>query len=223
VNSKPVIAFDMDGVLADVRDSYLATIAATVEHFTGTAVSLATIEEYKEHSGWNNDWELAHELIRNSGAIHVAYQEVVDVFQRLFLGQNFDGLIAREKWIPRQGVLEGFALTNRLAIFSGRPRDEIDYSLRRFAPRVEWACIVADEDVSKPKPSPDGLQIMTEKIGLVPLTYVGDSIDDARSAGAAGVPFIGIARPDQSALRQTLYSEGAKAVVENVNQLEEAL
>ena len=33
--SKPILVFDMDGVLVDVTASYRETIARTVEHFTG--------------------------------------------------------------------------------------------------------------------------------------------------------------------------------------------
>ena len=145
------------------------------------------------------------------------------MFQEIFLGDNFNGLILQEIWIPQGDCLQRLGQTNRLAIFSGRPRAEIDFTLKRFAPGVTWACIVADEDVSHPKPAPDGLRIVAEKTKSQNLAYVGDSVDDARSARASNVSFIGVADRNQASLAQALCAEGAMAIVESVNELEEVL
>jgi phosphoglycolate phosphatase-like HAD superfamily hydrolase len=63
--------------------------------------------------------------------------------------------------------------------------------------------------------------------GLTPQAwYVGDSVDDARCARAAGVPFIGVAAaasPGREALVALFEAEGARAVVDDINSLEEAL
>jgi phosphoglycolate phosphatase-like HAD superfamily hydrolase len=56
--------------------------------------------------------------------------------------------------------------------------------------------------------------------------YVGDTVDDARAAKAAGVPFVGVAAVDAHFREETvalLEAEGARAVVESVNELEGAL
>src|SRR5262245_54658767 len=45
--TKPILVFDMDGVLVDVTESYRETIARAVEHFTGSAISREKIQEYK--------------------------------------------------------------------------------------------------------------------------------------------------------------------------------
>ena len=217
-----MLVFDMDGVLADVRDSYLSAISLTVDHFTSAPAPRETIDHYKQAGGWNNDWQLAHELIRQAGQ-KIPYDQVVSVFQQIFLGDNFDGLILKEKWIPQDDCLERLGQTNRLAIFSGRPRAEIDFTLKRFAPGVIWACIVGDEDVSRPKPAPDGLRMVAEWTKSQNLAYVGDSVDDARSARASNVSFIGVAERNQASLAQALCAEGATAVVESVNELEEVL
>jgi phosphoglycolate phosphatase-like HAD superfamily hydrolase len=53
--------------------------------------------------------------------------------------------------------------------------------------------------------------------------YTGDTVDDARSAKAAGVPFIGIASP--AALRRDelialFEGEGAQAIIPDINEIE---
>lgn len=213
-----VLVFDMDGVLAEVSGSYLATISATVAHFTGKAASPEIIAQYKKAGGWNNDWELSQKLILDLGARDVPYGEVVEVFQSYFLGPNHDGLITRENWIPAEGLLACLAEKHALAIFTGRLRLEVDITLARFAPEVRWVSIIADGE-TKPKPAPDGLLAITAAHAGSRLTYVGDNVDDARSAWAAGVRFIGVTDGDER-LAEILKSNGALAVVASVNELE---
>jgi phosphoglycolate phosphatase-like HAD superfamily hydrolase len=60
----------------------------------------------------------------------------------------------------------------------------------------------------------------------VTLTYVGDTVDDARSAASAGVRFIGVAHHGvhQRERLLGLFAEaGAVTVVEDINQLPEVL
>jgi phosphoglycolate phosphatase-like HAD superfamily hydrolase len=55
---------------------------------------------------------------------------------------------------------------------------------------------------------------------------VGDTVDDARSARAAGVAFIGVAAAGHSTRSEILRlfaEENAVAVVENVNEIEGVL
>jgi len=112
----------------------------------------------------------------------------------------------------------------RLAVFTGRPRDEAGLTLRRFAGPLTFDPIVALEDVTHPKPAPDGLlRIALDNPGAK-LFYVGDSIDDARSARAAGVPFIGIAAPSNPRYLDLVFlfqEERAWAIVDDINYLDE--
>jgi HAD superfamily phosphatase len=87
--------------------------------------------------------------------------------------------------------------------------------------------IVADDNVVRSKPAPDGLLDIRAAYPDKPITYVGDTIDDARSAQAAGnVRFIGIAHnnnPRRNELITLLRENGAIAVLESVNELEAVL
>src|SRR5690242_17336139 len=117
-----LLIFDLDGVLVDVADSYRETIIRTIEHFTGRRVTRDFIQEIKNRGGFNDDWALSHRVIRDFGS-DAEYQDVVDYFQRLFLGEKGDGqgdaLIQRERWVPRDGLLERLAEQRRFAIFTG--------------------------------------------------------------------------------------------------------
>jgi HAD superfamily phosphatase len=220
---RPVLVFDMDGVLVDVADSYRAAIASTVEHFSGRAISHDLIQQYKNSGGWNNDWALSHKLILDTANVDFPYDEIVAVFQSHFLGKNNDGLIVRERWIPADGLLEKLAITHRLAIFTGRPRAEVALTLIRFVPNIEWSEIIADGEVANAKPAADGLIAIEAAHPGCTLTYFGDTIDDAQSARAAGIRFIGVGDSRSEGLRELLKSEGAEAVIENINEIEEVL
>jgi len=84
--------------------------------------------------------------------------------------------------------------------------------------------IVAMEDVAQKKPAPDGLLRIAAANPDAKLIYVGDSIDDARSARAAKVPFIGIAAPSNPTYLDLVFlfqEEQAHAIVDDINYLEE--
>ncbi len=218
-----VLVFDMDSVLAEVGGSFMAAIQATVQHFAGVEVSLAQIAAYKKAGGWNNDWLLSQKLIVDLGKREVPYAEVVAAFQRFFFGTDeVEGLILRETWIPESGLLERLAERYALAIFTGRTRDELGPTLRRFAPTIEWSITITEEDVASSKPAPDGLLAIAAAHPASELIYVGDNVDDARSARSAGVRFIGVSEGDEE-LAALLRTDGAEAVVESVNQLEALL
>src|SRR5271157_5202220 len=89
---KPILVFDMDGVLVDVTESYRETIARTVEHFTGVKPAAGTIQECKNQGGFNDDWKLSHHLVTSAG-VDAPFEEVQDRFQSIFLGNGNDGLM----------------------------------------------------------------------------------------------------------------------------------
>jgi len=209
-----VIVFDMDGVLVDVRESYRETIVRTVEHFTGKTVPRRLIQDFKNRGGWNNDWELSQRLCAEHG-VEVRYDAVVAYFNHLFLEQ---GLIHRERWLPRPGFIEDLAKHYTLAIFTGRNTPELGITLDREGCRHRFLTVTSD-DVTRFKPDPEGLlKIMAAHPGRE-LLYIGDSVDDARSARAAGVPFVGIAAADPE-LAGLLQNERALAVLDDINELE---
>jgi HAD superfamily hydrolase (TIGR01548 family) len=218
-----MIVFDMDGVLVEVTESYRESIRQTVRHFTGREISYELIQQYKNSGGWNNDWALSQKIAADLG-VDASYETVIEEFQKIFLGANGSrGLILREKWIAQPGALERLAGNFELAIYTGRPRDEAQLTLDRFASRLTFAPIVTADDVARGKPHPEGLEKIRAMRPAQQLWYIGDTVDDARCARAAGVPFIGVA--SQAANRRgelldLFASENAATVLEDINSLE---
>ena len=223
--ARQLIVFDMDGVLVDVTESYREAIVRTVAHFTGTEITRAQIQDYKNQGGWNDDWRLSHHIISGLG-VTVNFQSVVDHFQLLFHGNGADGLILREQWIARDGLFDRLCPRCDLAVFTGRMRWEAEYTLRRFAPSLRFDPIIGIEDVAVPKPAPEGLVKIVAAANAAKAWYVGDTVDDARCARSAGVPFIGIASPHSPRLAELtalFHAENAVAVLDDINHLESVI
>ena len=79
--SQPVLVFDMDGVLADVTESYRETIARTVEHFTGAEISPRRIQDFKNRGGFNDDWQLTHHTSLSAASIRRVWARVPTVIR----------------------------------------------------------------------------------------------------------------------------------------------
>ncbi len=225
VSAPSLLIFDMDGVLVDVRESYRLAIAETVQHFTGAPVSNDTIQQFKMQVGWNDDWRLSHRLIQDAG-VHVLLEDVVAYFQSVFRGDTgYSGLIQNETWIAQDGLFERLGRRHRLAIFTGRFREEAEVTLRRFAPHT-FDPVVATDELQNGKPHPEGLLKICAAVPHERVFYLGDTADDARSAEAAGVPFIAIVGPGTPCLDEsiTAFREGgAVDVLASINELEPAL
>ena len=212
-----VLVFDMDGVLVEVSESYRETIVRTVEHFTRKIITRAQIQDYKNQGGWNNDWALSQKICKDLG-VELPYATVVEYFNYLFLDQ---GLIHRERWLPRDGLLDRLGSKFELAIFTGRTTQEAEITLNREGVRDRFLLITSN-DVEREKPAPDGLLKIASLKPASKLLYVGDTVDDARCARAANVPFIGIAAPAherRAELLQLFSLEGAIQVLGEINEI----
>ena len=100
-------------------------------------------------------------------------------------------------------MLERLGERFELAIFTGRTTEEAEITLKREGVRDRFLLVTAD-DVEREKPAPDGLLKIAAHASWKKLLYVGDTVDDARCARAADVPFIGIAAPAHSPRRDEL-------------------
>ncbi len=222
--TRPMLVFDMDGVLVDVTESYRETIARTVEHFTGRPIERRAIQEYKNQGGFNDDWRLTHHIVTTAG-VDAGLDLVTARFQEIFRGSGgTEGLMLRERWVAQPGTLEKLSREFRFAVFTGRPKDEALITLERFAAGLVFDPVIAMEDVTERKPAPEGLTRILETVEAGKLYYIGDTVDDARCARAAGVPFIGVAAPSNPLYLDLVFlfqEEHSFAIVDDINYLEE--
>ena len=217
------LLLDMDGVLVDVRGSFRRAIAETVRHFAGVAPAPGAVQAKKDAGGFNNDWVLSQSLLRDMGH-DVAFDDVVEVFNGIYLGRDHDGLIATEPPAIRTETLEALASQYRLALVTGRPDADAQWTLDRFG----WAGLVPvvvgmDRQSGREKPDPFGLTLALSEIGVEAedAAFAGDTVDDVAAAVAAGCTPIGVVPPghDLDAHGRTLMTAGARVVLSTPDAL----
>lgn len=217
-----VVVFDMDGVLVDPAETFRRALIDTVRHFAGVTITQDDIVRIKNGGGFNDDSEIARLAIREAG-FDADMSEIRTFGRALYWGDNADGYIRNERWLVDPGVLERLAAGRRLAIFTGRGMQSATHTLRRFCSQIDFDPIVTHEQVEHLKPAPDGLLLIRRTVPDGDILFVGDNVDDCRSALAAGVRFVGIAAPDTPRHEETkaLFEElGAETVLKSVNDLE---
>ena len=218
-----IIIFDVDGVLVDPRQSFHRTLIETVFHFTGKRFAPADIHQWKNQSGFNDDWTLSHAWVRSLGFKN-SYEEVKAKFLELYWGSDGKrGNAGRERWLLPAAELRRLGKRAELGLFTGRVRRELDFTLARTPVRSAFKRIVTVEDVSRPKPDPEGLLKILDGRDPATALYLGDNIDDAKASRAAAVPFLGVLAYRSQAREhraKSLTDLGALAVLGSVRQLE---
>ena len=216
-----MIIFDVDGVLVDTRESFQRTTLETVRHFSGKRVSRAEWHRWKNQPGFNDDWKLSHEWVRALGG-NFTYDEVKAKFVELYWGKNGRGYVTGERWVLSRAKLRSLSKCAELAIFTGRILRELDYTLDRWKARECFRTIITVEDVQHPKPNPEGLLKILGARDAASAVYLGDNVDDASAARAAGMHFLGVL-PRQSQERRLrgpqLRQLGALAILGSVEEL----
>jgi HAD superfamily phosphatase len=218
-----LVIFDVDGVLVDVRGSYHKSIIDTVRFFTGRRVTYAEIHQWKNRTGYNDDWRLTTDWIASLGKA-VPYEEVKARFEKFYWGtKSRPGNVARERWLVTYKRLQRWSQRAELALFTGRTRRELQYTLVSSPVMALFHRSITMDDVTKGKPNPEGLHLLLGGTAPRESLYLGDNIDDALAARGAQVPFVGVLPYGTDAHRAraaSLRKLGALEILHSVRDLE---
>lgn len=221
ISSRDTLVFDMDGVLVDVSDSYYAAVKYTYQYFTGKELSDEEIKTAKNQGGLNNDWDLTAHLIEKYG-FNFAYEDIVTVFQQHYWNDG-NGSINNETLLIDPKLLAYLAEKYNIALFTGRPREEALYTLKKFDLDRYFSVMVTMNDLSKSqqKPHPQGLNIIKDAFFTSRLIYFGDTVDDAKCAADFGAYGVGVLPPSDKTedYKKLLLENGDNDVIDNINNL----
>ena len=222
LKDRDLLIFDMDGVLIDTTNSYRIAIKETYKHFSNKDITPKEIQLAKNQGGLNNDWDLTEFLLKNSG-FNVPKQDIVDKFQELYYGNDGNGFILNEDLLTNPEFFRNLAKKYDLAIFTGRPKIEAEFFLKRWNLEDAFSIVITMDDVPDGfhKPDPYGINHILKQITPLNTYYFGDTPDDMISARKAGVNGVGILPPQDKSegLRNKLLSEGAMVILNNVEDL----
>ncbi|EKE02749.1 MAG: histidinol-phosphate transaminase [uncultured bacterium] len=221
IQDRDLIVFDMDGVLIDTTNSYRIAIRETYKHFSKQDITPEQIQHAKNQGGLNNDWDLTEYLLKNSG-FNIPKQEIIDKFQELYWNDG-NGFILNEDLLTKPDFFQNLAKKYDLAIFTGRPKAEAEFVIKRWNMEDLFSMVITMDDVPDGfhKPDPHGLNQILNIISTPNIYYLGDTSDDMIAARKAGVKGIGILPPQDKSenLRNKLLSEGAMVVLNNIEEL----
>lgn len=174
------VLFDVDGTLVDTWDLYIEAYLQTLEHYHGRRLTLeelrtigpsSEIQFLERAVGAERMSEAHHRFLETYLALHVTH-----------FGGVYEGVSEALERLRGAGVPVG--------VVTGKSRrawevTEHHQSLGAFA------VVVTDDDVSEPKPAPEGIVLAIDALAIpaANAVYVGDGVVDAGAARAAGALF----------------------------------
>jgi len=218
------LLLDLDGVLADVEESYRACVLATCVSF-GVAVTREELLLAMLEGNANDDWVVTQRLLKARG-VEAPLDEIIACYQGHYLGtEATPGLRERERLIVPADVVRGLRRPGlQLGIVTGRPRAEAEWFLERTGVASLVDTVIAMED-GPVKPDPAPVRLAVARLGVERAWMVGDTPDDVRAAAAAGVVPIGIVAPgeDPERVANALTTAGAAVILGTLHDIEALL
>lgn len=204
--------------------------------------------------GRRKDPFIAHRFKGDVGAGNIIKQ----LFQEIYLGGvlfqeiygfksrfwNGEGLIHQESLLIDRSILKRLAEGHFLAIATGRPRVEADYTLDHFTIREYFQMVITLDDctleegtifkergerISLSKPNPFMLDLIPRRSGKAFLEcyYLGDTPDDMLAARSSQTGYQGVgvvlSSPDRASLRKELLKAGADHIIDDYSNLPKIL
>jgi len=210
-HSFSTIIFDFDYTLADSSKGAVESINFALNEL---GFPKAKPEEISKTIGSS----LEETFLALVGQQHITKCEE---FRRLFI-KKADKVMADFTFVYElvPGVVQELRNNGcKLAIFSSKLRYRIEAILKRENLLSSFDVIVGWEDVSKPKPDPEGLLTICQKLNtsVEKSLYIGDTVTDAVTARRAGISFIAVlsgVTPQENFSEYHVYK-----IITNLNQL----
>ncbi len=172
-------------------------------------------------------------------------KELRDVFQQLYLGADLyraleggepeletAGFIHDEPILLAEETREHLTERYDVGVLTGRPEAEAEIALERVGLEVPLEHRFTMDDWEEGKPHPNALTTLAERFSADAVAFVGDTLDDVRTAVNAsdadpdreyhgiGVLTGGLTGEEG---REKYEREGARAVCESINELPDLL
>lgn len=203
--------FDFDYTLADSSKGIVKCFRRVLERHQHTNIS---DEEIKRTIG--KTLEESFSILTNitSAEILASYRQEYSKESSIYMNANtvlYPDTIKVLKQLKKEGAYIG--------IISTKHRYRISDYLKEHFPKDFFDIIIGGEDVTKHKPSPEGLISAIEQLNIrkEEALYIGDSIVDAEAAKAAGIDFVGVTSGVTT--REELQSHPNKMIIKRLKEL----
>lgn len=179
------IIFDLDGTLVDSASSLAAAVNAVLKEIGRPALPVETIKSFVGN-GIAKLVERA--LAANGGAPVDGLDPCLSRFREIYFSDPVTGTVVYEGVHPALAELAGDG--HGLAVCTQKsmvPAQKILESLRLMPPITG---LTGGDSLDALKPDPAMLWHAADQLAPGEVVYVGDSGTDAKTAEAAGVPFL---------------------------------
>lgn len=204
------LVFDFDGTLADTSSCIVRTMSGTLEEM---GLPVVSPEEIRNVIGL----ALKDSLRKGAHVPEERVDEAVDIYHRIFKE------IAEESAVIFPGVKdivgELHSMGYSLAIATSRGYDSLDHLLRLFGIRDCFTTLATVECAGRPKPAPDTVNHVLEKMSLRPdeVLVIGDTTYDILMGAAAGCATCGVSYGNHSAAQ--LRSANPDFIISDIGEL----
>jgi phosphoglycolate phosphatase len=210
-----VVAFDLDGTLADTSPDIASALNRTLEHLGRPAVDPKRAR-YLIGGGAK---ALLRRALATSGE---APDELVEKAYPLYLDFYAGNICEGTACFPAldDAMDELLARGAKLAICTNKPERLTHLLVEALGWKDRFSVIVGGDTLPTRKPDPAMLHAAVERAGGGRAVLVGDSMIDAETARAAGIPFVAVSFGFSDRPVEQL---GAEAVVGDYRRLCETL
>ena len=206
-----VVAFDLDGTLADTAPDLAAALNHTLGALGRPGVEPDSVRHLVGHGakallrkGLAESGDAGEELVERGFPIYIDYYAA-----NICAGTHlYPGLEPAMDSLAARGVA--------FAICTNKPARLTDLLLDALGWRDRFAAIVAADTFPVKKPDPLPLREAIARAGGGRAAYVGDSIVDAETARAAQIPFVAVSFGFSDRPVEAL---GADAVIDSYDEL----
>ncbi len=207
---------DLDGTAADTVES-LAVTANQVLSEEG--LKPQPVESYKCFAG-SGQFELVKRALRAAGDTELEhYERAIARYVELFKTgctygvKPFDGMKEVLELAKKEGV--------KLAIFSNKRHENVINVVDAAFGTGFFDVVLGQKDSYEKKPSPEGVKIILEELGLEPgdCLYFGDSDVDMQTAHNAGCECVGVTWGFRTC--QELDDNDATFIIDNPKEMEQ--
>lgn len=173
------VLFDFDGTLADTLPLTFKAFREVFLKFDGRRV---TEDEIIAMFGPTED-DILKRNLRNKNEVERATEDYYDLYKQGHRADvhNHPQIIRMLSFLKQKGV--------RIGVVTGKSRRAYEISAEALGLSGYFEAAVTGDDVSRPKPDPQGVWLALEKLGesRESAAFVGDSDADIRAGKAAGV------------------------------------
>jgi phosphoglycolate phosphatase/pyrophosphatase PpaX len=175
------VLFDVDGTLVNTWELYIESFLRSMEDLVGRRLTLEELAALHPTS----ELRVLRQVLASDDELPAAHEGFLTHLSRLhpeLYAGVYDGVPEMLDALRERGLT--------LGLVTGKSRGAWAVT-EPVAGLGDFAVAVMDDDVSEPKPAPEGILAAVAGLGAAPeeTVYVGDAVNDARAARAAGVRF----------------------------------